>query len=265
MTFMTMKNPLRAKLAGSSPAYGIWVTLQDPTVTEIVAELGADWVCLEMEHGALDYRDLVAHSRAARGSGVAVLARLGATTVDSVKRALDLGVDGVMLPLPRSAEDVEQGFRFARYPARGVRGVGVERAVHWGLRLRDYLEAANRETLVIPIIETRQASEDIENILKVDGLEAIFFGPADLSSSCGHIGAWEGPGVAADILRMAGLAARRNVSVGALTTGEDDIRLRREQGFKMIGLGSDVGLMIGRLKPLLTTFKGAAYPEQGFV
>src|SRR5579871_5360769 len=176
MTFTTMNNPLRAKLAASSPAYGVWIPLEDPTVTEIVVELGADWICIDMEHGSLGYKDVVAHARAARGSDTAVLVRVPTTTVDSVKRALDLSADGVILPLMRTAADVEEGFRFARYPPRGIRGVGGERAVHWGLRLRDYLEAADRETMVIPLIETREASQNIESILKVEGVEAIFFG-----------------------------------------------------------------------------------------
>lgn len=255
MTFLTMKNPLRAKLSSPSPTFGLWITLEDPTVTEIVVELGVDWICVDMEHGSLGYKDVVAHARAARGSGVAVLTRLPTTSVDTVKRGLDLGLDGVILPLMRSAADVEEGLRFARYPPAGIRGVGGERAVHWSLRLHDYLAVANRETMVIPLIETRQASEDIEAILKVDGIEAIFFGPADLSASYGHLGAWEGPGVAEDILRITKMARQRNIAAGVLGRDEAEVDKRIEQGFKMIGFGADVGLLIVRLRGLLQRFK----------
>jgi 2-keto-3-deoxy-L-rhamnonate aldolase RhmA len=258
-TFLDMKNPLRAKLAAGGPTYGVWVTLQDPTVTEIIAELGADWICVDMEHGSLDYKDVVAHARAARGSGVAVVTRIPATTVDTVKRALDLGVDGIIMPLVRSAADVEEGFRFARYPGRGIRGVGGERAVHWGLRLQDYLAVADRETLVIPLIETRQASEDFENIVTVEGLEAIFFGPADLSSSFGHLGHWEGPGIAEDILRITRIAQAHKVAAGLMALDENDVARRGEQGFQMIGLGADVGFLAKPLKELLGRFKGMKY------
>ena len=103
MTFLNMKNPLRAKLAAqTTPTYGAWVTLEDPTVTEALVELGVDWICVDMEHGSLDYKDVVAHARAARGSGVAVLTRIPTTTVDSVKRALDLG--GQSLAIGRDSE-----------------------------------------------------------------------------------------------------------------------------------------------------------------
>lgn len=265
MTFLTMKNPLRAKLAGQPGAtYGIWITLEDPTVTELVVELGADWICVDMEHGSLGYKDLVAHARAARGSGVAVLTRIPAITVDSVKRALDLGVDGILMPLVRSAADVEEGFRFARYAPRGVRGVGGERAAHWGLRLHDYLDIADRETMVIPLIETRQASADIENILKVEGLEAIFFGPADLSASQGHLGHWEGPGVADDIARIAAMTRDRGIAAGVIGWDETDMERRAEQGFRMIGLGSDIGFVARQAKNLLGRLKGITYSGRWF-
>ena len=265
MTFLNMKNPLRAKLAAqTTPTYGAWVTLEDPTVTEALVELGVDWICVDMEHGSLDYKDVVAHARAARGSGVAVLTRIPTTTVDSVKRALDLGVDGILLPLIRSAAELELGFSFARYPGRGVRGVGGERAVHWGLRLHDYLDIANEETMVIPLIETRGASEDFENIVKVEGLEAIFFGPADLSASFGHLGHWEGPGVADDILRITNLARKHNIAAGVIGWDEADMASRAEQGFRMIGLGSDIGFMTKQVKSLLGKFKGMKYSSRWF-
>lgn len=265
MTFLDMKNPLRAKLAGgSAPTYGAWVTLEDPTVTEALVELGIDWICVDMEHGSLSYKDVVAHARAARGSGVAVLTRIPATTVDSVKRALDLGVDGILLPLIRSAQELEEGFSYARYPDRGVRGVGGERAVHWGLRLHDYLDIANCETMVIPLIETRGASEDFENIVKVGGLEAIFFGPADLSASFGHLGTWEGPGVADDILRITNLAKANNVAAGVIGWDEADMARRADQGFRMIGLGSDVGFMTKQVRGLMGKFKDIKYPSRWF-
>lgn len=262
MTFMNMKNPLRAKLAADKPTYGVWITLADPTVTEIVAELGADWIVVDMEHGSLDYKDIVAHARAARGTDVAVLARIPTSAVDTVKRALDLGIDGIILPLIRSAADVEDAFRFARYPDRGIRGVGGERAVHWGLRLHDYLDIANQETLVIPLIETRQASADFENIVKVEGLEAIFFGPADLSASFGHLGRWEGPGVAEDILRIARIAREHNVASGVIGWDEADMERRAQQGFRMIGLGSDVGFLAKQAKGMLGKFKGIQYSNR---
>jgi 2-keto-3-deoxy-L-rhamnonate aldolase RhmA len=180
---------------------------------------------------------------------------------DLVKRALDMGADGVLLPLVRSAADVEQGFRYARYPPRGTRGVGGERAVRWGLEFQEYLSSADEETLIVPIIETRDAVEDIEAILATPGLEAIFFGPADLSASYGYLGQWEAPGVADQILRIVRMAHERGIAAGVLGRTLDEARNRIEQGFRMVALGSDTGLLIEALQNRLAGVRGSAGPR----
>jgi 2-keto-3-deoxy-L-rhamnonate aldolase RhmA len=247
------KNPLRARLQQNETTYGLWVTLESPTVTEIAVALGLDWVCVEMEHGHLDYREAMEHVRAVRGSLTAALVRVPEIDRSAVKRALDLGAHGVLLPLVRGPEDLERGMRFGRYPPRGERGVGGERAVRWGLALQEYVRDANEETLILPIIETREAAETIDAILAVPGLEAIFFGPADLSASHGYLGEWEGPGIAERILAIREAAAARGIAAGVLSRGPEDLLRRRDQGFRMIGLGADTGLLIRSLREALGT------------
>lgn len=251
-----IKNPLRRRLAAKETTYGLWVTLESATVSEVAAELGLGWICVDLEHGSLSYRDVLNHARATRGSDTAVLVRVPAITIDSVKRCLDLGVDGVILPLVRSDEDLRVALSFARYPPAGVRAIGGERAMRWGLTKDDYLNSANEETLVIPLIETAEASQGIESILDVPGLEAVFFGPTDLSASQGHFNQWEGPGVAKDILRMTDLATKRGISTGVVATSLEDCQKRKGQGFGMIGLGSDVDMLIRQTQSLLGELKG---------
>jgi 2-keto-3-deoxy-L-rhamnonate aldolase RhmA len=257
-------NPLRAKLRSTETQFGLWVTLESATVTEIAAELGLSWVCLDLEHGNLDYSHVVAHARAAKGSGTAVLVRVPAITSDAIKRCLDLGVDGVLLPLVRNAAELEIGYQYGRYPSRGIRGIGGERALRWGLKMSEYLTSANEETLILPVIETKEASDAIEDILQVDGLEAIFFGPADLSASRGYLGQWEGPGVADDIIRIAKLAATRNIACGIVGTDTEDILKRANQGFRMVAFGSDVGMIGRQIRPLLADLSGRTFKERWF-
>src|SRR5207249_1133972 len=114
----------------------------------------------------------------------------------------------------------------------------------WGLGLQEYLADANEETLVIPIIETREAAEAIDAILQVPGLEAIFFGPADLSASHGYLGQWEGPGIAERILEIRAQAARCGIGAGLVSRSVADAVSRRDQGFALVGLGADTGLLI---------------------
>lgn len=258
------RNTLRHKFASGTPGYGLWVTLESPTVTEIAAAMGVDWICVDLEHGALDFNDVLGHLRAAKGTGVAVLARVPASRVDTIKKCLDIGVDGVLLPLINTAAELSEAFQHARYPTTGKRGLGGERAVRWGLNIHEYIQRANEDALIIPLIETRAASENIEEILDVPGLEAIFFGPADLSSSMGYLGEWEGPGVAEDILRISASAAKRGIVSGVIGMTPDDMKARVEQGFKMIGLGSDGGMLIKQFKQIFGTLKGETYDHNWF-
>lgn len=241
----------RAALTHQTPQYGLWVTLESPTITEVAVDLAFDWICVDMEHGPLSYGHVLAHARAATRSETAVLVRIPDVTKESVQRVLDLGVDGILLPLVRTAEDVRAGLRYARYPPEGTRGIGGERAVRWGLRFEEYLRRANEEVVVVPIIETAEAADGIEGILAVPGLQAIFFGPADLSANLGTLGAWEGPGVAARILSIKDAAAARGIASGILGTSTEDAAARRDQGFTLIALGSDVGLLIRQARGAL--------------
>ena len=252
MALQPFSNPLRPKLKLDHRAtLGLWVTLESATVTEVAAELGLDWVCIDLEHGSLSYRDVVDHLRAAKGSDLSVIVRVPTAAVDTIKRALDLGAHGVLVPLIRGRAELEEAFAYARYPLAGKRGLGHERALRWGLAVESYVAAANEETMVIPVVETADASDAIEDILSARGLEAIFFGPSDLSQSRGHLAAWEGPGIADDILRMKRLADGRGIASGIIGTGVEDIGRRHEQGFRMIGLGSDTGLLMRQLQSLL--------------
>src|SRR5436189_4720863 len=121
------RNPLRDRLRQRETSYGLWVTLESPTVTEIAVTLGLGWVCIDMEHGHLGFREVMEHVRAVRGSATTALVRVPEIGQSSIKRALDIGAHGVLLPLVRGREDVEQGMSFGRYPPRGVRGVSGER------------------------------------------------------------------------------------------------------------------------------------------
>src|SRR5262249_44887755 len=161
-----------------------------------------------------------------------------------IKRALDVGAEGILVPQVQDAAEVERAVRFAKYPPWGVRGVGGERATTWGLDLLAATQAADRETLVIPLMETVAAGEQIDAILDVRGVDAVFFGPADYSASAGHLGQWEGPGVAEQLLQIKDRIRARGVPCGVMSTGVANAQLRREQGFRMIGLGSDTGLLI---------------------
>jgi 2-keto-3-deoxy-L-rhamnonate aldolase RhmA len=255
---------LRAMLTAGTTAYGMWVTLESPAVTEAAAELGIDWVCVDLEHGHLGYREVIEHARALRGTETAILVRVPIAAQDTIKRALDGGVDGVMLPLVRDRAELERAMSFARYPPVGERGLGGERAVRWGLRYEEYVRRANDEVMVVPLIETPEAVDGIDAILSTPGLAAVYFGPADLSARYGYLGEWEGPGVAERILEVRAKAAARGIAAGVNARGVEDSLCRRDQGFGMVGLGSDVGLLLREATGQLRALRGEATAQRWF-
>ncbi len=254
------QNHLKRKLARGETALGIWITLESPTITEIAVMLGLDWVVIDTEHGHLDFKEVVEHLRATRNSTITPLVRVQEIEQGTIKRMLDLGAHGIIVPQVQTAAEVEQAVRFAKYPPWGVRGVGGERATHWGLGLKSQTATADRETQVVPLLETVAAGEAIESILDVRGVDAIFFGPADYSASAGHLGEWEGPGVAERILTLKDRIRARGVPCGVMATGIDDALMRKRQGFQMIGIGSDSGLLI---RSSLEAVKALAAEEHG--
>lgn len=241
---MLHDNVLKRKLADGQMTHGLWVTLEAPTISEIGVELGVDWICVDAEHGHLDLKEVVEHLRVTNHTQTTSLVRITEIQQGLIKRVLDIGAAGIFVPQVKSAEEVALAVKYAKYPPWGVRGVGGERSTAWTGRLKETTHRANDETMVIPLIETVEAADVIEEILDVRGIDAIFFGPADFSASAGHLGEWEGPGIAERILEIKDLAIARGLPVGLMTTGIDDARMRQEQGFRMIGVASDTGLLM---------------------
>ncbi len=242
---------LRAKLAADQPTFGLWVTLDSPSVTEMAVALGLDWVVIDAEHGSLDWREIADHLRATVRSETVALVRLAELNVGLVKRALDIGADGVVIPWVETPEQLRDAVRFARYPLEGVRGIGADRATAWGQAIAEHTGEANDHVFVVPILETVRAAANVAELSRVDGVELYYFGPADFSASAGHRGQWEGPGVADELLRMKDGLRSAGKRCGVLATSDDNVRLRISQGFQAIGLGMDVGLLIRSLRDSL--------------
>src|SRR5207253_2095660 len=130
---------LRQNLAADEPVHGLWITLESPSITEMAVALGLDWVVIDAEHGHLDWKEIVEHVRAAVRSETVVLVRIAELNVGLVKRALDIGADGVVVPWMETTEQLRQAIAFAHYPTAGVRGMGGERATAWGQCLAQHV------------------------------------------------------------------------------------------------------------------------------
>lgn len=242
---------LRQKLAADEPTFGMWVTLESASVTELAVAAGLDWVVIDAEHGHLDWQDIVQHLRATVRSNTVALVRVAELNGGLIKRALDIGADGVVIPWVETAEQLRQAISWARYPPEGQRGIGAERATAWGQAFVEHTSEANEHVLVVPIIETVKTQRQVQLMAEVDGAEIFFFGPADYSSTAGHRGQWEGPGVAEQILQMKETLRRAKKHCGLIATSHENQLQRLEQGFRLIGLGIDAGLLIRSLRGAL--------------
>jgi 2-keto-3-deoxy-L-rhamnonate aldolase RhmA len=237
----------RQRLASDEPLFGLWVTLESASITEIAVALGIDWVVVDAEHGHLDWKEINEHLRAAVRSHTVVLVRLAERNTSLAKRALDIGADGVVIPWVESVEQIEDALRDCRYPPEGRRGIGGERATAWGQCLAEHTADANTQVLVVPLIESVRAVAHVPAMCQVDGVDVFYFGPADFSASAGFRGQWEGPGVAEQILQAKHAIRAAGKHCGVMATSIDDLLQRRQQGFRLLGLGSDTGMLLRAL------------------
>jgi 2-keto-3-deoxy-L-rhamnonate aldolase RhmA len=242
---------LRKKLAADEAVYGLWVTLESASITEMAVALGLDWIVIDAEHGHLDWKEILEHVRAAVRSDTVVLVRIAELNAGAIKRALDIGADGVVIPWIETAEQLRQAVAFAMYPPEGIRGIGAERATAWGQCFVECTQEANENVLVVPIVESVKGGRNIQALLQVGGLEIVFIGPADYSSSAGFRGQWEGPGVAKELLAIKDAVRASGKYCGVVATSHENLVERRVQGFRMLGFGTDCGMFLRGLRAAL--------------
>ena len=241
----------RAKLAADEPVYGVWVTLESASITDMAVSLGLDWGVVDAEHGHLDWRDINEHVRACLRSDTIVLVRIAERSTAHTKRVLDIGADGIVVPWIETVEDVEAALMDCRYPPEGRRGIGGERATAWGQCTVEHTEKANDHVMVVPLIERIEAAAHVPAICALDGIDVVYFGPADFSSSAGYCGQWEGPGIAEKILELKDQIRTAGKQCGLITKDADDLVQRRDSGFRVLGIGSDCGLFLRSLHQAL--------------
>ncbi|MDJ0609150.1 MAG: aldolase/citrate lyase family protein [Kiloniellales bacterium] len=186
---------LKARIAGGEPAIGCWLHLFSPIAAEVVAQAGYDCVMIDLEHGPGSLMDAVALMRAVQGR-CAPLLRVPSNDPVAIKRVLDTGVAGLMVPAVDTAGEAEAVVTACRYPPEGRRGMAptIVRASDYGAR-GDYIDKVDEETLVICQIETGRAVDEAEKIAAVPGVDLLFVGPYDLSADLGYTGQPDHPAV----------------------------------------------------------------------
>lgn len=183
-----MGNKVRDLLKQGKAALGGWEGLNSPAVAEIMAKAGFDWVAADIEHAAHSVQDYAYWAKGVKYQGSVPLARVFDKSPQSIRRILDAGAQGVIVPMIRTAEDAREVVEAAKYPPEGKRGVGAGPYCCYGLELSGDMSLTNDDILVIVMVETKEAVENIDAIMATPGVDGMFLGPADLSYSYGYRG-----------------------------------------------------------------------------
>jgi 4-hydroxy-2-oxoheptanedioate aldolase len=252
----TRKNSFKAALKARQARNGIWMALADPTCTEICASAGFDAVVIDGEHAPNDIPKILENLRAAGNHPAHAIVRPVIGDVNAIKQILDLGAQTLIVPMVETAEQAEKLVRAMRYPPFGIRGVAgsIVRASGYG-RQPKYLAEADGEICLIVQVETTTALGNIEAIAAVDGVDGLFIGPADLSSSMGHRGNPGHPEVQAAIdgairrIRAAGKAPC------ILTTDVAAAKHHFELGCLFVAVGVDVAMLAKATADLAAQFQ----------
>jgi 2-keto-3-deoxy-L-rhamnonate aldolase RhmA len=249
-------NTVREKLKAGQSTLGCFLGLGSPNVAELLSHVGFDWLVVETEHSALDTSQVEHMLMAIKGTEVVPLVRLPSSDQVFIQRAVDIGAMGIVVPLVRSAEEANAIVRATRYPPEGTRGFGPLRAANYMFDSRDYFYRANENLLVVLIVETREAANNLEAIAAVPGVDALFLGPFDLCLSLGldpmkqpH------PEVERITERMLEIGKQARVAIGIHAMSPDQLQKRQLQGFRMISYSTDYMMLADAARAGLAAFR----------
>lgn len=242
---MPQQRDLKAELKAGQAAFGCWLGLNSGAVAEIVAGAGYDFVLIDLEHGPGDPQEALTIMQAISAYPCVPLVRVPANEPLWIKRALDLGAAGIMVPSVETAAQAAQVADAARYPPLGRRGMAptVIRASGYGVRWREYAAGFNERLLVICQVETAQAVENAAAIAAVDGVDLLFVGPFDLSGDLGYPAQPDHPDVRKAIAKVEGVAKAAGKLLGTIPTAERDVAALLAAGHLLLPCESDVGLL----------------------
>jgi len=170
---------------------GSWITLNHPSIAEIMADVGFDWLCVDMEHSVTDYAEAQTLIAMIQSKGVKAFVRVGENNTRIIKRVLDAGADGIIVPMVNSKEDAQRAIDAVKYPPKGKRGVGLARAQKYGFGFEDYKDNYADDIKLIAQIEHVDAVNNLEDILSLEDIDGTFIGPYDLSGSMGKPGRFD--------------------------------------------------------------------------
>jgi 2-dehydro-3-deoxyglucarate aldolase len=235
---------IKDKLSSGKVSIGSWMSMAHPSIAEILAMAGYDWVVIETEHTAIDVSEVLRLIIAIEQRGSIPLVRLAWNEPIQAKAVLDSGAAGIIVPMVNTKAEAELAVKMTKYPPMGFRGVGLARAQGYGVDFDEYVKCANADTLLLLQIEHIDAVNNIEEILSVPGIDGTYIGPYDLSMSLGIPGQLNHPDVINAKNKVLEATLKKGLVAGIHCVHSDtaytDSKLAIEQGYRFIAIGTDI-------------------------
>jgi len=247
----------KERLRRGDVVHGGWVTIADLSVCDIMARAGFDYLIIDAEHSPWTIADVQMALAAFAPSSTTVLVRIPSHDPVFIKQVLDVGVDGIVCPIVRTAEEARVLVSECRYPPAGVRGFGPRRSAAYGARTDEYTAVANDDVIVIPQIEDAGYLDEVVGIIETDGIDAVCLGPTDLSGSLGVLRSFDHPSVVDAVDRVLDAARERDVAVctGIVIALADQPEWIRK-GARMTLVAADAGLLVDGAAAALEGVRG---------
>ena len=239
---------LKDKLKRGELSFGSWITIGNPIIAEVMAVSGFEWLTIDMEHSAITLKDAQDLIRTIELSGSVPLVRVGEKNPNLIKRVMDAGAHGIIVPMVNNKEDADLAVRSVRYPPEGIRGVGLARAQQYGFGFEIYKEKLISNSILIVQIEHIDAVNNLEEILKVEGVDVIIVGPYDISGSLGRPGDFENAEFKDCVSKIMKLCKKFNKPAGFHVIPPDfkEIRKYIKLGYRFIAISLDT-IFLGTL------------------
>ncbi len=240
-----MRNHIKEDLASGRLVLGAGVTINSPLVAEFLAAAGADFLFLDLEHGAINLETAHLMVAVLRNQHCLAFVRVASDQDWQLNQALDMGAHGIIVPFITSAKQAELVVRACKYPPEGRRGLSCQiAAIRWGVTVPEYVRIANRETMVVVQVETPESVDCIDEILSVPDIDMVFVGPADLSATCGFPLNSGHPEVERRFAKVGESAFRRGMALGTVARNVEEVKHRVDQGFGFFVVAADSGLIL---------------------
>ena len=247
---MKVLNSVKEKLEKGGISVGAWMSVLNEDVASIMGNSGLDWVLYDLEHGPASIETTSRLVRATGNKKALPFIRPVWNDMNAIKQALDTGAWGLVIPLVNDAEQAKRAVSYTRYMPEGIRGCAAGRpASVWGLSAEEYMKVANDEIVVAVQIETAEAVKNIESICSVEGVDATFVGPSDLSASMGYRSQFWHPKVVQAMEKVLDACRASKVAPGiAFGKNIEHCGELIQQGWRFIGVGTDSGFLGAGLK-----------------